>query len=130
MSKAHLVKKQIKVSSLSKIIKYQVIYQSFIMDVKLTEAQIDLITFLYSLINNDYTNGISISEFCRISSEVGIYNSNQSVRNAINKIRKTTDFLEINSGGDKNLNVNKKLQIKGSGNIVLDFKMIFINELQ
>lgn len=122
------VSKERKVLTLKEAIMFQLLYYSFFNEYDLTNSQLSLITFLYYILSNkEYSNGVPIPLFCKLAKEEGLYKSTQSVRNAINTINKSTDFIVLEGDGKKRLYINDKLQVMTNGNIFLNYKLLYLD---
>ncbi len=102
---------------ISQSVKYQILTYCFFNDIHINDSDLDLLAEL-SMHDN-----MQISEFCRLVTKMGIFKSEQSARNAINKAGKKN--LLVKEGTNKKLiHVNKAMNIQSKGVVLLDIKIL------
>lgn len=99
------------------IIKYQLLNYCYFKDIRVSDADLNLLTLL-SLNGEE-----ELTSFCKKLCEKTIFNSLQSARNALLKAERKN--LVITSGKTrKKIIVNPDIQLVTDGNILLDYKFL------
>lgn len=102
---------------ISKTIKYQILTYCFFNDVQINDSDLELLAEL------SQNGGLQIAEFCKLVTKKGIFKSEQSARNAINKIGKKN--LLVKEGKNKKLiHINKDMNVQSEGIVLLDIKVL------
>ncbi len=102
---------------ISKTIKYQILTYCFFNDVQINDSDLELLAEL------SQNGGLQIAEFCKLVTKKGIFKSEQSARNAINKISKKQ--LLVKEGNNKKLiYINKDMNVQSEGIVLLDIKVL------
>lgn len=102
---------------ISKTIKYQILTYCFFNDVQINDSDLELLAEL------SQNGGLQIAEFCKLVTKKGIFKSEQSARNAINKIGKKN--LLVKEGNNKKLiYINKDMNVQSEGIVLLDIKVL------
>jgi hypothetical protein len=120
MAKVNLVEKRVQMGHRD-IIKYQIITFCFINDIKLSGSEVDCLTLL------GLYNKKGLSDFCKIAVDGKIFKTTQTVRNFLNKAFKKKLIIKTD-GAKKDVSLNNDLKIQTSGNIVLDYKMVYVTQ--
>lgn len=99
------------------IIKYQLLNYCYFKDIRVSDADLDLLTLL-SVNGNE-----ELTAFCKKLCDRKIFKSLQSARNALLKAERKE--LVITSGTTrKKIIVNPNIQLVTDGNILLDYKFL------
>lgn len=99
------------------VIQYQILTYCFFNNIQISSSDLNC---LYSLA---LMEGVELTTFCEKISELGIFKSPQSCRNALSKAEKKG--LIVKKGNNKktiSLNPNMEVQIEGT--LFLDFKIL------
>jgi hypothetical protein len=102
---------------ISKTIKYQILTYCFFNDVQINDSDLELLAEL------SQNGGLQIAEFCKLVTKKGIFKSEQSARNAINKIGKK-DLLVKEGNNKKLIYINKDMNVQSEGIVLLDIKVL------
>jgi len=119
MPKANLVEKRVRMTKRD-IIKYQLITHSFINSISYSQAEIDCLTLL------GVCGEIDLSEFCNYVVDENIFKVSQTARNFLTKAEKMK-VIEKKGTSRKRINLRSDLKIQTTGNIILDYKFIYID---
>jgi hypothetical protein len=119
MAKANLVQKRIRMSRRD-IIKYQLLSHSFINSISYSDAELNCLTLLGVCGETD------LSEFCNFTVDENIFKVSQTARNFLTKAEKI-NLIEKNGTSKKKVKLKDDLQIQTSGNIVLDYKIVYLD---
>ena len=119
MPKANLVEKRIRMSRRD-IIKYQLMSFSFINSISYSEAELDCLTLL------GVCGEIDLSEFCNYTVDENIFKVSQTARNFLTKAEKM-ELIQKYGTSRKKIKLRDELQIQTAGNIVLDYKIVYID---
>tara|TARA_Y100001951_G_C11279769_1_gene264528 strand:- start:1229 stop:1582 length:354 start_codon:yes stop_codon:yes gene_type:complete len=111
------VDKKVKLSNFD-IIKYQILTYCFLNNIQISPADLNCLSKLAKLGN------VTLTEFCELISEDGIFKSPQSCRNAIQKAK--LKGLVIKDG--KKISIIEDMNLQHQGVIFLDFKFLSIAE--
>ena len=123
MSKANLVTKRVRMGHRD-IIKYQLITESFINRIHITNAELDCLALLGAYGEYD------MAEFCNSIVDEKIFSNSQTVRNFLNKAEKTKMILKetIKGSNRKKVKLNPIFNIQTSGSIILDYKIGYVTQ--
>ena len=66
---------------------------------------------------------IEISKFCILLTELNIFKSSQSARNAISKAEKK-GLVNKNGNNKKTITLNKDINVQSNGLVLLDYKIL------
>ena len=122
MAQANLVQKKVRMGHRD-IIKYQLLTHCFMNNVQLSNNELECLTLLGAF--GDY----ELSEFCNIAVTEKIFKTAQSVRNFLTKATKIS--LVVKEGSNKKtIKLNDGLSIQTDGNIVLDYKIVYVTQEQ
>tara|TARA_R100000322_G_scaffold133001_1_gene88848 strand:- start:694 stop:1059 length:366 start_codon:yes stop_codon:yes gene_type:complete len=113
MALVNTVEKRIKMQK-DGVIKYQIITFCFLNDLQLSKSDLECLLELAK------KGSINVTNFCKHISELNIFKSPQSCRNAVQKAKKKD--LIIMDG--KNIILNPDMKIQVEGQILLDFKIL------
>ena len=116
MAIVNRVEQKVKVSLLE-VIKYQILTYCLFNNIHINTSELDLLAELSK------NPGIDLPAFCKSITEKEIFRSQQSARNAINKVHKK-NLLAKEGNNKKNINVNKDLNIQSEGLVLLDIKIL------
>ncbi len=99
-------------------VKIQLLIHCFVNNIHLSDQDISCVALLALLGEQTLEN------FCSIATGKNIFTSNQSVRNTLAKVHKKN--LIVKKGHNrKKIFLNPELDIVTSGNIMLDYKLIY-----
>ena len=98
-------------------IKYQIVTYCFFNDTLISNSDLD---FLAVLAKNPK---IEISKFCILLTELNIFKSAQSARNAISKAEKK-GLVNKNGNNKKTIDLNKDINVQSDGLVLLDYKIL------
>lgn len=118
MALVNKVEQKIKVS-LNETIEFQIITYCFFNDIKISNAD------LRCLVELAKHKDIELTEFCNDLTELNIFKSAQSARNAISKASKKDLITKIGKNKKKIL-VNPIIKIQSEGTVLLDYKILGI----
>ena len=123
MSKANLVTKRVKMGYRD-IIKYQLITESFINRIRITNSELDCLALLGAYGEYD------MADFCNSIVEENIFSNSQTVRNFLNKASKSGLILKKSTKGSnrKKVQLNPTYKIQTAGSIVLDYTIAYVAE--
>jgi hypothetical protein len=119
MPKANLVEKRIRMSKRD-IIRYQLLTHSFINSISYSEAELNCLTLLGVMGETD------LSSFCDYVVDENIFKVSQTARNFLTKAEKMS-LIEKNGTSRKKIKLKDDLKVQTSGNIVLDYKIVYID---
>lgn len=101
------------------VIQYQIMTYCFFNDIQISNADLKCLSELAK------KQEIELTLFCNDVTDMGIFKSSQSARNAITKASKKN--LVIKKGKNKKkIFLNKSLNVQTSGNVLLDYKILGI----
>lgn len=121
MALVNQVKKVVKMDLWS-IVKFQIMLQCYLSDIEVSDADLKALTLLA------LTGEKELSDFCDISRKNKIFKSEQSARNSVNKCHKE-NLINKKGDGRKTISINNdSLKLQAEGNILCDFKFIYVNE--
>ena len=122
MAKASLLEKTVRVDK-QQIIKFQISTYCFFNNIQLSNNELDCLTLLAAY------GQYELSEFCNISVDENIFKSPQTVRNFFT--RTCSLGLTIKEGTTKKtIEIAPKLQVLIKGNIILNYKIIYVTKEQ
>lgn len=101
------------------VVKYQILTYCFLNGVQISESDLNCLTEL-GLLGED-----ELTSFCTKVSEMNIFKSPQSARNAISKAEKK-NLLVKNGKNRKTIKLNDLLNVQVKGTVMLDFKFVAI----
>jgi len=116
MALVNKVDKKAKVS-LDEAIKFQILTYCFFNNIQISLSDLNCLHFL-ALAGN-----IEMTKFCNIVSEVGVFKSPQSCRNAISKAEKK-GLIEKNGNNKKTIKLNSEMNIQIEGPLFLEYKIL------
>jgi hypothetical protein len=116
MATVHKVSLKLKVS-LNSTIKYQILSFCFFENILISNSDLE---FLAALARNPK---MEISKFCILLTELNIFKSAQSARNAVSKAEKKNLVTKIGSN-KKTIILNKVINIQNKGLVLLDYKIL------
>lgn len=119
MPKANLVEKRVRMTKRD-IIKYQLITHSFLNSISYSQAEIECLTLL------GVCGEIDLSEFCNYVVDENIFKVSQTARNFLTKAEKM-NIIEKKGTSRKKINLREDLKIQTAGNIILDYKFIYVD---
>jgi|TARA_R110002153_G_scaffold214930_1_gene367596 hypothetical protein len=116
MAIVNKVNQKLKVD-ISQSIKYQILTYCFFNGIHINQSDLNLLAELAT------NNNVELSKFCRLITSKEIFKSEQSARNAINKVEKKK--LLIKDGSNKKvIYINKDMNIQSKGIVLLDIKVL------
>ena len=116
MALVNKIDKKIKVSK-DEVIQYQILTYCFFNNIQISTSDLNC---LYSLA---LMEGIELTLFCEKISELGIFKSSQSCRNALSKAEKKN--LIVKEGKNKKIiKINPIMNIQTEETILLDYKIL------
>lgn len=102
-----------------KIIKYQILTYCFLENIHISNSDLDCLTLL------SISGESELNLFCTEVHKKNIFQSPQTVRNALSKAEKKN--LIIKEGRNKKkISINPSMNIQTSGNILLDYKFLAV----
>ena len=117
MAKVNLVQKKARMGQ-REIIKYQLLTHCFLNDVQLSNNELDCLTLLGLYAESE------LAEFCKIAVDENIFKHSQTVRNFLTKAGQLKLILKQGTM-KKIILLNPDLKIQATGNILLDYKMVY-----
>jgi len=100
-------------------IQYQIVTYCFFNDVQISNADLKCLAELAK------QGEVELTLFCNDVTDLGIFKSPQSARNAITKASKKN--LVIKDGKNKKkIYLNKSMNVQTAGNVLLDYKILGI----
>lgn len=99
------------------IIKYQILTYCYLNNIQVSDADLECLTLL------SISGEQELTGFCLEVFEKSIFQSSQTVRNALSKAEKKELILK-QGRSKKRISINPKLNIQTSGNILLDYKFL------
>jgi hypothetical protein len=123
MAKAKFVEKRVRMG-LRDIIKYQLITESFINRIHITNSELDCLALLG--VYGEY----ELAEFCNSIVDEKIFSNPQTVRNFLNKAEKNKLILKkaVKGSNRKKIQLNPEFKIQTQGVIVLDYKIAHVTQ--
>ena len=103
--------------SLNNTIKYQILTYCFFENIVISNSDLELLTVLSK------NPKIEISKFCILLTELNIFKSAQSARNAISKAEKKSLILKKGSN-KKTIVLNKTINVQKDGLVLLNYKIL------
>lgn len=119
MPKANLVEKKIRMTRRD-IIKYQILTHSFVNSISYSEAELNCMTLL------GVCGEIDLSEFCNYVVDENIFKVSQTARNFLTKAERM-NLIEKNGTSRKKIKLKDDLKIQTTGNIILDYKIFYVD---
>jgi len=116
MATVNQVSLKLKVS-LNNTIKYQILTYCFFKNIVISNSDLELLTVLSK------NPKIEISKFCILLTELNIFKSAQSARNAISKAEKKSLILKKGSN-KKTIVLNKTINVQKDGLVLLNYKIL------
>ena len=98
-------------------IKYQIVSFCFFENILISKSDLD---FLAELAKNPK---IEISKFCILLTELNIFKSSQSARNAISKAEKK-NLVTKTGNNKKTIVLNNAINVQKDGLVLLDYKIL------
>lgn len=99
------------------VIRLQIVLHAFFNNLEYSRAELECLALLSK------TKEITVSAFCNLCVEKGIFKTGQSARNFITKIQKVNTIIE-KPGKKKTVVINPDLGIIADGNILLNYKFV------
>jgi hypothetical protein len=100
-------------------IQYQIVTYCFFNDVQISNADLKCLAELAK------QGEVELTLFCNNVTDMGIFKSPQSARNAITKASKKQLVIK-NGKNKKKIFLNKAMNVQTSGNVLLDYKILGI----
>lgn len=98
-------------------IQYQIVTYCFFNDVQISNADLKCLAELAK------QGEVELTLFCKDVTDMGIFKSPQSARNAITKASKKQLVIK-NGKNKKKIFLNKAMNVQTSGNVLLDYKIL------
>lgn len=114
------VEKIIKLNKIE-IIRYQLMHHCFVKKIKISDTELNCLALLGEL------GEIRLSEFNKIAAKKGILGSPIAVSSCLSKIERSGLFVKKNNG-KKVIFLNPELNIQTEGNIIIDLKLIKLEQ--
>lgn len=99
------------------IVKYQILTYCYLQKIVLSEADLNCLTFLAVLGETELTH------FCTKAADKKIFQSPQTVRNALNKAE-NRKLITKEGKSKKRISIHPDMKIQTNGNILLDYKFL------
>ena len=121
MANANLVKKRVRMGHRD-IIKFQLITESYIKRIHITDSELDCLALLGAY--GEY----ELADFCNAIVDEKIFSNPQTVRNFLNKAEKSQLVLKnaVKGSNRKKIKLNPSFNIQTEGNIVLDYTIVYV----
>jgi hypothetical protein len=121
MANANLVKKRVRMGHRD-IIKFQLITESYIKRIHITDSELDCLALLGAY--GEY----ELADFCNAIVDEKIFSNPQTVRNFLNKAEKSQLVLKnaVKGSNRKKIKLNPSFNIQTEGNIVLDYTIAYV----
>jgi len=121
MANANLVKKRARMGHRD-IIKFQLITESYIKRIHITDSELDCLALLGAY--GEY----ELADFCNAIVDEKIFSNPQTVRNFLNKAEKSQLVLKnsVKGSNRKKIKLNPSFNIQTEGNIVLDYTIVYV----
>ena len=121
MANANLVKKRVRMGYRD-IIKFQLITESYIKRIHITDSELDCLALLGAY--GEY----ELADFCNAIVDEKIFSNPQTVRNFLNKAEKSQLVLKnaVKGSNRKKIKLNPSFNIQTEGNIVLDYTIAYV----
>ena len=103
--------------SLNNSIKYQILTYCFFENIMISNSDLEFLTVLAR------NPKMEISKFCILLTELTIFKSAQSARNAISKAEKK-NLVSKNGSNKKTIILNKTINVQKDGLVLLDYKIL------
>jgi hypothetical protein len=103
--------------SLNNSIKYQILTYCFFENIMISNSDLEFLTVLAR------NPKMEISKFCILLTELTIFKSAQSARNAISKAEKK-NLVSKNGSNKKTIIINKTINVQKDGLVLLDYKIL------
>lgn len=101
------------------IVQFQIVVHCYLNSISISTADLDCLTHL------GVDQEVELTEFCNKITDLGVFKSPQSARNALSKAEKKG--LIIKQGkSKKKIAINPNVNIQTEGNILLDYKFAHI----
>lgn len=120
MTQVNLVEKKARFTQFE-VVRYQVITHCYIHNIHMTESEIDCFSILA------LSGKVEMSEFCNNVVKKKIFKTPQTVRNCVGKFISLNLIKKSKVDGQKKIYVNEDLKIQAEGNIMLNYKFIFVD---
>jgi hypothetical protein len=122
MALVNQVDKRVRMSTWQ-IVKYQVLTHCYLLDIQVSEADLNCLTLLALEGEQELT------QFCNKAFERKIFSSTQSVRNCLTKLEKKS-LIKKQGKNKKKIYVHPDMKVTSSGNILLDYKFLALETAQ
>jgi len=118
MALVNKVEQKAKVS-IDAVIQFQIVTYCFFNDIQISSADLKCLAQLAK------QGEVELTLFCNDVTDMGIFKSPQSARNAITKANKKNLVIK-NGYNKKKISLNKVLNVQTEGNVFLDYKILGI----
>lgn len=120
MAKFNVVNKKI-LLGLDDIIKFQLVTHCYLEKISVSDADLNCLALLGTIGETD------LSEFCSLVAIKGYFKTTQTVRNCIVRLEKSNIITKSGLNKKRLISLNPEMNILTTGNIMLDFKTIYID---
>lgn len=118
MAIVNQIEKRVKMDSWD-IVKYQILTHCYLQKIIVSEADLNCLTLLAKIGETELT------QFCSMAAEKKIFQSPQTVRNALNKAE-TKNLITKDGRSKKKISIHPDLKVQTNGNILLDYKFLAV----
>lgn len=118
MAVVNQIEKKVKISTAAAV-KCQIVIHCLLSNISLSPAEINCLTYLALLEEQE------LNLFCQKASSLKLFQSSQTVRNAIRKMEKQ-GLITKEGKSKKKIFVNPDLKIQTKGNLFLNYKMLAV----
>ena len=115
------IEKKVRMTHLE-IIKFQLIMYCHLTNTHLSSNDLSCLTLL------GMTGEYTLEDFCELARSNKIFSSNQSARNALAKAEKK-DLIIKKGNNKKKISLHPDLGIHSNGNIVIDYKVVYLEQV-
>lgn len=116
MANVTQIEKRVKMDNWD-IVKYQILTHCYLQKIIVSEADLNCLTLLAKIGETELT------QFCSMAAEKKIFQSSQTVRNALNKAE-TKNLITKDGRSKKKISIHPNLKVQTGGNILLDYKFL------
>lgn len=116
MAKVNQIEKRVQMDKWD-IIKYQILTYCYLQKIQISDADLQCLTLL------SVQGEQELTVFCTEVHKRNIFQSSQTVRNALTKAEKKNLILK-EGRSKKRISINPELKLQTKGNILLDYKFL------
>lgn len=122
MAVVNQIKKVVKMD-LWNVVKFQIMIHTYLNENDISQTDLNCLTLLALAGKRE------LSDFCDLARKQKIFKTEQSARNSVNKCVKE-GLIKKEGEGRKKIKIHESLKIQTKGNILCDFKFVYVNETQ